>query len=74
MITHNSQIGNYVWIFPFVKFTSDPHPPSDLELKGPQIEDFAVIAAGATILPGIKVSKGAVVAAGCVLTKDLDDS
>lgn len=71
MITHNSTIGNFVWVFPFVTFTSDPHPPSDLATKGPIIKDYAIIAAGAIILPNVLVGQGSIVAAGCVLTKDL---
>ncbi len=44
-----------------------------LELKGQIIRRFAVIGAGATILPGITVGKGAMVAAGSVVTRDVPD-
>jgi len=66
-----SKIGNYVWIFPFTILTTDPHPPSDGNTKGPEISDFAVIASNCTIFPNIKIGQGALVGAGCVLTKDL---
>jgi len=68
-----SKIGNFVWIFPFTVLTNDPHPPSDGFTKGPEIFDFAVIAVNCVIFPKVKVGKGSLVGAGCVLTKDLPD-
>jgi acetyltransferase-like isoleucine patch superfamily enzyme len=41
------------------------------KLKGPVIEMGASIGANATILPGIKIGKGAIVGAGAVVTKDV---
>lgn len=38
-----------------------------------QIEDYVFIGPRAIILPGVKVGKGAVVAAGAVVTKDVPD-
>lgn len=73
-ICQYSKIGNFVWMFPYVFFANDPHPPSDESTKGPEISDFAVIASGAIIFPDVKVGKGSLVAAGCVLTKDLPDN
>lgn len=37
------------------------------------INDYAWICARAIILPGIKIGKGAIVGAGCVVSKDVDD-
>jgi len=68
-----SKIGNYVWMFPYVVLANDPHPPSDDDTKGPEISDFAVIASHCTIFPNIKIGKGALVGAGCVLTKNLPE-
>jgi len=68
-----SKIGNYVWIFPFVLLTNDPHPPSDQATVGPEISDFASLGAGSIIFPGVKVGKDSVVGAGCVLREDLPD-
>jgi len=68
-----SKIGNYVWMFPYVVLANDPHPPSDDNTKGPEISDFAVIASQYTIFPNIKIGKGALVGAGCVLTKNLPE-
>jgi maltose O-acetyltransferase len=35
------------------------------------IEDFAWIATGATLLPGVRIGRGAVVAAGAVVSRDV---
>lgn len=72
-INQFSKIGNFVWIFPYVIFINDPHPPSDGFTKGPIISDFAVLGAGSIIFPGIKVGKGSLVGAGCVLKINLPD-
>jgi len=42
-----------------------------LDLHGPVIRRFAVIGTGATLLPGIEIGSGAMVAAGSVVTKDV---
>lgn len=61
-IGQKSKIGNFVWIFPYVVLTNDPHPPSET-LIGPKVEDFAVIATMTVILPGAEISKGCLVGA-----------
>lgn len=61
-IGQHSKIGNYVWIFPYVVLTNDPHPPSNVML-GATIEDFAVIATMSVILPGAYIAKGCLVGA-----------
>lgn len=61
-IGQHSRIGNFVWIFPYVVITNDPHPPSNIML-GAVLEDFSVIATMSVILPGAKISKGVLVGA-----------
>lgn len=61
-IGQKSKIGNFVWIFPYVVLTNDPHPPSDT-LIGVTVEDFAVIATMSVILPGTTVAEGVLVGA-----------
>jgi len=68
-----SKIGDFVWIFPYAFLGNDPHPPSDGFTKGPEIGDFAVIASCSMIFPHVKVGKGAIVGAGCMLKKDLPE-
>jgi len=70
-IARESRIGNYVWIFPYVVFTNDPHPPSDMATTGPIVEDFAVIATRATVLPGVRIGSDSLVGAASLVTKDV---
>ncbi len=61
-IGQKSQIGNFVWLFPYVVLTNDPHPPSDVML-GVTIADFAVIATMSVVLPGTVIEEGVFVGA-----------
>jgi len=44
----------------------------EAELHGPEIEDEALIGAGAVLLPGVVVGRGAVVRAGAVVTRNVE--
>lgn len=61
-VGQKSEIGNFVWIFPYVVLTNDPHPPSSV-LLGVSIGDFAAIATMSVILPGVTVGAGALIGA-----------
>lgn len=65
-----SKIGNFVWIFPYVVLTNDPHPPSDV-CMGVTIGDFSVIATMSTILPGVNISEGALIGAHSLVNRDV---
>jgi acetyltransferase-like isoleucine patch superfamily enzyme len=65
-----SRIGNFVWLFPHVVLTNDPHPPSAVAV-GCDIADYAAVAARSVILPGVKISEGALVAANSCVTRDV---
>lgn len=73
----NSQIGHHVFVGPGVKCTDDRHPkvpePGDppYDARPPIIDDYAVIGAGAVLLPGVHIGRGARVAAGSIVTKDV---
>jgi len=64
-------IEDYVWIYPFVVLTNDPHPPSDEFRQGPIIRRFAVIATHACIMPAVEVGEDSLVAAAALVTKDV---
>jgi len=65
-----SRIGKNVFIGPAAVLTNDPYPPSK-KMIGVTIEDNVVIGARAVIRAGVRVGKGAVVAMGAVVTKDV---
>lgn len=67
----HSRIGSFVWLFPYVVLTNDATPPSDGPLVGPTIEDFAVVATMTTVLPGIRIGRGALVGAHSAVTRDV---
>lgn len=67
----NSQIGNFVWLFPEVLLTNDPIPPSS-QLFGVTIEDYAVLAAKVLVLPGVVIGRDCVIAAGSVVKSSID--
>lgn len=73
------RIGNNVLIGPNVSIYTACHPLDADERRTlvqwaepVTIEDDVWICGGATIVPGVKIGKGAVVAAGTVVTKDVE--
>src|SRR5690606_27967307 len=69
-IAKHSTIGSYVWLFPFVVLTNDPHPPSETML-GVTIEDFASNATMSVLYPGVTVGAGALVGAHSAVNADV---
>lgn len=68
------QIGDRVFIGPNATFTNDRFPRSRQYPDGflrTIIEDDASIGANATILPGLRISRGAMIGAGAVVTRDV---
>lgn len=57
---------------PRVVLTNDPTPPSnDEHHRGCVIDEFAVVSAASTVLPGVTVGRDAVVAAHACVTRDV---
>ncbi len=62
------------WLGPHVVLTNALYPRSPRvksELKGPIIESEAKIGANATLLPGVRIGRRALVGAGAVVTRDV---
>ena len=68
----NTRIGDRVFLAPKVTITNDRYPPSR-RLLGVEIEDEAVVGAGAVLISGVKIGRRAVVAAGAVVTADVPE-
>jgi len=71
-IPTQTTIGSSVFIGPNTVLTNDRYPPhGGNNLAGPIVEDNASIGANVTILPGVCIGEGSLVAAGSVVTKDV---
>lgn len=69
-------IGDHAGIAANVQLLSNNHDPYDLDVltcKPVEIGDYAWIGAGATVLPGVRVGRHAVIGAASVVTKDVPD-
>lgn len=66
-----SKIDDFVWIFPYVILTNDPTPPSE-NFVGVHVKSFAIVATGAVIMPGVVINSDCLVAAGAIVTKDVE--
>jgi acetyltransferase-like isoleucine patch superfamily enzyme len=61
-----------VFIGPNTVLTNDKYPPDrTAQMQGPTLQAKSSIGANVTILPGVVIGKGALVAAGSVVTKDV---
>ncbi|HKH64108.1 MAG TPA: DegT/DnrJ/EryC1/StrS family aminotransferase [Solirubrobacterales bacterium] len=76
VIASKSEVGKDVFIAPGVTTTNDNALGADgwVEEKtaGAAIEDEAKIGANSTLLPGVRIGRGAVVGAGSVVTRDVE--
>lgn len=71
-IPTNSTVEDYVFLGPCSVLTNDKYPVRvKYELKGPTIRKGASIGANSTLLPGVEIGEGAMVAAGALVTKDV---
>lgn len=70
-IGHGSTIGDYVWLFPYVVLTNDPHPPSEVQ-EGVTVEKYSVISTMTTVMPGVIIKEGTFVGAHANVTKNTE--
>lgn len=66
-----SVVDSFVWIFPYTVLTNDPTPPSE-KYVGVHIRSFAIVATGAILMPGVNIAQDSLVAAGAIITKDVE--
>ncbi len=72
-IGQQTNIGDFVWIFPYVVLTNDPHPPSNV-LQGVTVDDFAVISTMSVILPNVTIAKGCLIGAHSLVNSNTDEN
>jgi len=78
-VPNNAKIGRDVFIGPSCTFCDDMHPRTRKPWEPPYhaqpcvIEDGAAIGAMVTLLPGVHIGKGARIAAGSIVTRDVRD-
>jgi acetyltransferase-like isoleucine patch superfamily enzyme len=71
-IPTNTIIEDDVFLGPCSVLTNDKYPVRvKYDLKGPVLRKGASIGANSTILPGVEVGEGSMVAAGALVTKDV---
>lgn len=72
-IPTNSIIEDFCFIGPNAVLTNDKYPPvrKGGEMKGPVLRRGVSVGANATILPGVEIGEGSMVAAGAIVTKDV---
>lgn len=69
-IGKGSIVKDFVWIYPYVVLTNDPHPPSETCL-GVTVGKYSVIATMTTVLPGIKIGEGSLVGAHSLVNREV---
>lgn len=67
-----TELEDFVWLFPGVTVTNDPTPPSNT-IDKVRICKFASVGARAVLMPGITVGNGSLIGAGSVVTKDVSE-
>ena len=74
-IPNHTHIGRSVFIGPNVVLTDDKRPKVGrlYRPEPPILQDDCSIGAGAVILPGVKIGRGAMIGAGAVVTQDVPD-
>ena len=70
-VAQETEIESFVWLFPGVMITNDPHPPSDTCTRGATIREFAVVAARSTLMPGVEIGASSLVGAASLVTHDV---
>jgi acetyltransferase-like isoleucine patch superfamily enzyme len=71
-IPTNTVVEDYVFLGPCCVLANDKYPVRvPYGLRGPVVRKGASLGANATVLPGVEIGEGAMVAAGALVTKDV---
>ena len=69
-VGQNSELGDFVFIYPYVVLTNDPTPPSNI-CKGPKVGNYSQVATMSVLLPGVVVGEHVLIGAGSIVSKDV---
>ena len=69
-VGRGAEIGDFVWLFSLTTLMNDPLPPSHLA-DPVSIGDMATVCVNAQIMPGARIGRGAMIAAGAVARGDI---
>ncbi len=67
-----TEIGDYVFIYPYTIFTNDPQPPSDV-LSGAKVGDYSIITIHCCVLPGVTIGTNCLIGANSVISRDIEN-
>lgn len=65
-----TEIGKFVFVFPFCMFANDPLPPSN-QMIGSKVGDYSIITIHCSILPGVEVGSNCLIGANSVISKNI---
>jgi acetyltransferase-like isoleucine patch superfamily enzyme len=71
-LAQGSQLGDFVFMYPYSVMTNDPYPPSN-DMRGGFIGSYTQVGVHAVIIPGIKVGENCLIGANSVVNKRLPD-
>ncbi|MBO9674985.1 MAG: hypothetical protein J7577_16175 [Sphingobacteriaceae bacterium] len=72
-VGQGTEIGNFVFVYPYVIFTNDPHPPSSY-IVGSKIGDYTQIAVSSVILPGVEIGSNCLIGASTLVSKKIGNN
>jgi acetyltransferase-like isoleucine patch superfamily enzyme len=70
-LTGEMTVGSRVFISALVTSANDNSFGDGEKLNGPTVEDDAAIGTGVSLLPGVTIGRGSIVASGAVVTRDV---
>jgi len=71
-LCQGSELGDFVFVYPFVVLTNDKHPPST-ETAAPKIGSYTQIGVHAVVIGGISVGEHCLIGANATVTQTFED-
>lgn len=71
-LSEGTELGNFVFMYPFSTVTNDVHPPSK-NIKNVCIGDYSQVGVHSVILAGVKVGENCLIGAGSIVNRHIKD-